>query len=306
MPQRFLRPGLTTSKKFNRVSWEAQTFYVRLLTLVDDYGRYEADRMLLRSLCFPIGDPDGNEVSVKTVENICDQLLAKKLLVFYPGIEGKEYLQLTNWKEHARAASKFPAPSREHLQTIDNKCSPPSSSSSSSSSSASDARGCLQVSAILEKGNPQASKPENSEAEIKILSGSLEPQIVSIHHHDTPVELPPRFPATQDEAEVLAEGICLKDFAGKIWQKAMSRGGSDARGQPIRSWRHYLKAELNYETDRKEREKNYAPRISSKPNPRNTGLATNATEQGKRIAEAVAKRSGKPLQNGLATQVATA
>ena len=131
VPQRFLRPGITTSKRFNRVSFEAQTFYIRLITLVDDYGRYEADPELLRSYTFPFGNPDGSEVSLTTIDNICQQLRAKEMVVFYDGNDGKKYLQVTRWKERARSDSKFPEPTREQLLANDNKCSLPSPSPSS-------------------------------------------------------------------------------------------------------------------------------------------------------------------------------
>lgn len=110
MPQRFLRPGITTSKRFNRVTFDAQSFYVRLLTLVDDFGRYEADFMLLRSHVFPLGSPDGKDISLKTIENICEQLSANDLVVFYVDVSEKEFLQIVRWQERARAeTSRFPA-----------------------------------------------------------------------------------------------------------------------------------------------------------------------------------------------------
>lgn len=133
MPQRFLRPGITTSQRFNSVDWVAQSFYIRLITLVDDYGRYEADPRLLRSHVFPYGDSRGEDVSMTTIENICKQMLAKKLVFFY-SVAGKNYLQLTKWKEHARSASRYPEPNCEQLTTFDIKCSPPSPSPSSSPS----------------------------------------------------------------------------------------------------------------------------------------------------------------------------
>ncbi len=121
MPQRILRPGLTTSKRFNRCSWPAQSLYARLLTLVDDYGRFEADPQLVDSYAFPFGGPDGQML---TSADICEQMRAladKKLLVLYE-IDGKQYLQLTAWKERIRSESKCPAPPGPNLPTIAGKC----------------------------------------------------------------------------------------------------------------------------------------------------------------------------------------
>ena len=132
MPQRFLKPGITTSPKWNSVGWMAQSFYIRILTLVDDFGRFDGHPQILRSYALPLGDPDGQDIPVQTIVSICEQLHAKGLVLFYR-INGKEYLQVLNWKENARAASsKFPQFDShcEQMFAGENKCYPPSSSSS--------------------------------------------------------------------------------------------------------------------------------------------------------------------------------
>jgi len=135
MPQRFLRPGITTSKRWNRCGWLSQAFYVRLLTLVDDFGRYDADFQLLRSHAFPFGDAKGKDVAPKVVELACRELSANHLVTFYTDGDGKETLQIQRWQERPRAIkSKYEPFDNKCLQmfTDDNKCSPPSSSSSPS------------------------------------------------------------------------------------------------------------------------------------------------------------------------------
>jgi len=136
MPQRLLRPAIRQSKRWNRLSWIAQTFYIRLITLVDDFGRYEADHELLRSEVFPYGDQKGEMVPVPTIADICQQLSASEMVVFYV-FDGKNYLQLTRWQERTRSESKFPDPKKGDLRTFDSKCqqmtaSPPSPSPSPS------------------------------------------------------------------------------------------------------------------------------------------------------------------------------
>jgi hypothetical protein len=115
------------------LDWDAQSFYIRLLTVVDDYGRYDADHELLRSFCFPIR----SDVTVRAVANMCVQLSEAKLATFYKDDEGKEFLQLTKWQERARSHSKFPGPSDNNCQqvfvTVD-KCTPPKPSPSPSPS----------------------------------------------------------------------------------------------------------------------------------------------------------------------------
>lgn len=136
MPQRFLKPGLISTPKWDSLSWIAQSFYVRLLTLVDDFGRYEANPLLLRSMAFPLRE----DIRALQVTTLCNNLADNQLAVFYKAY-GKEYLQLTNWTEKPRSdVSRYPAfdDSCELMfanvinpPRIENKCSPSSSSSSS-------------------------------------------------------------------------------------------------------------------------------------------------------------------------------
>lgn len=110
MPQRFLKPGIVTSRRWDACSWAAQSFYIRIVTLVDDFGRYEADPVLLKSHAFPIRE----DVSTKQVVELCKELHQQDLAIFYER-DGKQFIQLTNWTERPRASvSKF--------QTFDNTC----------------------------------------------------------------------------------------------------------------------------------------------------------------------------------------
>jgi hypothetical protein len=104
MPRRFLKPGLLTSRKWDSVSWLAQSFYVRLIPLVDDYGRYEAAPTLLRSHAFPLRE----DIRTGQVHDLCRELAGAQLAYFYKA-DGKEYLSLTEWTEKIRAdKSKYP------------------------------------------------------------------------------------------------------------------------------------------------------------------------------------------------------
>ncbi len=140
MPQRFLRPGVRSSKRWNRISWFEQTFYIRLITLVDDYGRYEADPELLQNEAFPYGDPDGKQVKAQTIAVALQTFAHKGLVIIYREKKsGKDYIQLERWNEKARSLSKFPDPANTEecdvlqaynsnclqLQAFPSKCYPP-------------------------------------------------------------------------------------------------------------------------------------------------------------------------------------
>jgi hypothetical protein len=66
------------------------------------------------------------------------------------------------------------------------------------------------------------------------------------------IELPPRFPATAQDAIRTSQSVgCSEEFAIRTWNQAMSRCGRDARDIAIRSWPHHLAAAWKYEQNRK-------------------------------------------------------
>lgn len=110
MPQRILRQAIRQSKRWNRCTYFEQSLFIRLLTLVDDFARYEADGELIRSEAFPYGDPDGKVVPVTAIDSALLSIASKDMLLIYE-FEGKKFMQLTRWKERVRAdVSRFPDP----------------------------------------------------------------------------------------------------------------------------------------------------------------------------------------------------
>lgn len=104
MPQRFLRPGITTSDQWNSVSFPAQSLYIRILTLVDDFGRYDARVPILHGQCFALR-PEMKPLQTAALRS---ELHSSGLITVYV-VDGKEYLQIEKWQERARCeASKFP------------------------------------------------------------------------------------------------------------------------------------------------------------------------------------------------------
>lgn len=108
MPQRFLRPGITTSDAWNSASFAAQSLYVRILTLVDDYGRFDGRVAILHGQCFALR-PDINPQETAALRS---ELQARRLIKIYT-VDSKEYLQMSKWQERARGPSRFPAPPQE-------------------------------------------------------------------------------------------------------------------------------------------------------------------------------------------------
>jgi hypothetical protein len=111
MPNRILREGILTSDRIARLSWPAEVFYRRLMSVVDDFGRYYANPTLIRAACYPlqleiVSDSDIGKWTRETEE--------AALVRVYPAEDGKRYLELLDFRQQVRAkGSKFPSPATQ-------------------------------------------------------------------------------------------------------------------------------------------------------------------------------------------------
>ena len=112
MPNRIIREGIITSEAVNSLNWEAEIFYRRLLSVVDDFGRFDARPSVLRSALYPLKLDSMREDSVQRCLKSCE---VARLVVLY-SVNGKEYLEVTNFRQQVRSKkSKYPAPD-EHMR----------------------------------------------------------------------------------------------------------------------------------------------------------------------------------------------
>ena len=106
MPNRILREGILSSERIARLKWPEEVFYRRLMSVVDDYGRYYATPMLLRAACYP---QQLNVVSDSDIEKWLTKCVEAALVRVYPAQDGKRYVELLDFKQQVRAkVSKFP------------------------------------------------------------------------------------------------------------------------------------------------------------------------------------------------------
>jgi hypothetical protein len=111
MPNRILREGILTSPRIAKLDWAAEVFYRRLMSVVDDFGRYYADAGMLRAACYP---RQLGKVSDSDIGKWLTVLVEAALVRVYPALDGERYLQLLDFRQQARAAkSKFPEPPSE-------------------------------------------------------------------------------------------------------------------------------------------------------------------------------------------------
>jgi len=86
MPTRMLRDGILSSDRVNLLTAPEEVFYRRLMSVVDDYGRFIAHAKLIRAACFPL-----------KLESVSDSDIGKWLLAtekaglvrVYPASDGK-------------------------------------------------------------------------------------------------------------------------------------------------------------------------------------------------------------------------
>lgn len=112
MPNRILREGILTSARVARLNgWAEEVFYRRLMSVVDDFGRYYADTGLVRAACYP---RQLNKVSDSDIGKWLTACVNAALVRVYPAQDGESYLQMIDFRQQARAAkSKFPHPPDE-------------------------------------------------------------------------------------------------------------------------------------------------------------------------------------------------
>lgn len=106
MPSRILREGILTSEIVDSLSESAEILYRRLISVVDDYGRYFGHPGLIRAACYPL---KLDKVPEKRVQTLLEELGKTTLIITYE-VSGKKYIQINNFKQRQRTDSKFPAP----------------------------------------------------------------------------------------------------------------------------------------------------------------------------------------------------
>lgn len=109
MPNRVLREGILDSDAVNSLSWPGEVFYRRLMSVVDDYGRFDARPAVLRSRLYPLKLAAVSESDVSSWLAECQR--AGLVRLYSEPESGKQYLLFQKFNQHVRAkVSKFPDP----------------------------------------------------------------------------------------------------------------------------------------------------------------------------------------------------
>lgn len=197
------------------MSWGAQSLFIRLLTLVDDAGRYDGRLPVFWAHCFASFNADTGEdrqVSQSMAQEWLVELEKKSLVEIYVA-EGKTVLQINQWRGSIRNPSKWP-PARELAQVSQEK--------------------------EQEKHQTRATQPRESYTKTPATAVEL------------PVNFPKTIEEAQVIASM--NGV-LPSVCTMAWSKAVSRGGRDAKDVQIRNFAAFLQIEQAYHHDRKSRDK---------------------------------------------------
>lgn len=108
MPNRILKEAIRTSPSVDALSPDEEVFWYRLITLLDDFGRYDGRPAVLRAMLYPLRL---DSVSEPQVEAWRDRLVGVGMLRLY-SVDGSPYIEAISWREHqpTRAVkSRWPA-----------------------------------------------------------------------------------------------------------------------------------------------------------------------------------------------------
>jgi hypothetical protein len=114
MPNRMVREGILSSDKIKKLSWPGEVFFRRLMSVADDFGRYDGRSEIIRAALYPL---ILDKVSAADVDKWKAECAEAGLVSCYR-VEKKEYIQIDDFGQRLRSKkSKYPAP-----LSSDSKC----------------------------------------------------------------------------------------------------------------------------------------------------------------------------------------
>ncbi len=119
MPNRILREGILSSDRVDQLDWPAECFYRRLMSVVDDFGRFDGRLQIILAACYPLKLGHVREADLQRWIAAC----VKAGLVRPYSANGKQFLQLEDFNQQIRAVkSKYPDPCTADATQMISKC----------------------------------------------------------------------------------------------------------------------------------------------------------------------------------------
>lgn len=117
MPTRLIRDAILTSGRVASLSWEAEVFYRRLMSVADDYGLYDARTPILRSALYPLQLDKMSECNIQRCLSACE---AAGLILLYSHNE-KPYLMILGFDQQGKSMPKWPLPNGYEVLKVSDK-----------------------------------------------------------------------------------------------------------------------------------------------------------------------------------------
>lgn len=106
MPTRILRDGIIDSDRVNQLTWGGEVFYRRLMSVADDFGRFDARPSILRSRCYPL---KLSTVTESKIGRWVEEATGAGLIRLY-AVNGKQFGEIVGFGQRHRTAPKYPDP----------------------------------------------------------------------------------------------------------------------------------------------------------------------------------------------------
>lgn len=106
MPARLLREGILDSESVCSLKWEEEVFYRRLMSVVDDFGRFDGRPAVLKSRLYPLQTDKVREADITRWIAAC----VKAGLIALYSVAGKQYILFGKLGVPRATTSKWPAP----------------------------------------------------------------------------------------------------------------------------------------------------------------------------------------------------
>lgn len=180
MSDRIVRSGILKSEKVNSLSWEAEVFYRRLFSVVDDFGRYEANPSILRADLYPLKLESVRESNIERLLAAVEQAGLVRLYA----VSGKRFLEVQNFGQRLRTMkSRYPSPTSAdiggHPLSIDSGCQQsadirrhPPTSAARNETETKRSEGETKES-VFARDPSQASRPKTEDDAVKLCRGQL-------------------------------------------------------------------------------------------------------------------------------------
>lgn len=107
MPNRVVRDKILKSDKINKLSWQGEVFFRRLMSVVDDFGLYDARPSVVRAELFPLRLDKVSEPDVRKWMTECSEAGVVRLYQ----VDEKPFLEIVDFNQTLRIKKpKFPKP----------------------------------------------------------------------------------------------------------------------------------------------------------------------------------------------------